>query len=110
MRQLSLLSAFVFSSLLSVVAQAADIPPPPILGVKSYLLLDFNSNQIIAQQAGSNRADPASLTKLMTDYLVSKALKNGQLRLDQILPVSTKALQGGGTGCGGSLGSCMFLN
>jgi D-alanyl-D-alanine carboxypeptidase (penicillin-binding protein 5/6) len=110
MRQLSLLSAFVFSILLSVTTQAADIPPPPTLGVKSYLLLDFNSSHIIAQQAGSSRVDPASLTKLMTGYLVFKALKNGHLQLDQTLPVSAKALKGGGTGCGGSLGSCMFLN
>lgn len=110
MRQLSLLSAFVFSILLSVITQAADIPPPPTLGVKSYLLLDFNSSLIIAQQAGSSRIDPASLTKLMTGYLVFKALKNGHLQLDQTLPVSAKALKGGGTGCGGSLGSCMFLN
>jgi D-alanyl-D-alanine carboxypeptidase (penicillin-binding protein 5/6) len=110
MRQLSLLSAFVFSILLSVTTQAADIPPPPTLGVKSYLLLDFNSSHIIAQQAGSSRIDPASLTKLMTGYLVFKALKNGHLQLDQTLPVSAKALKGGGTGCGGSLGSCMFLN
>src|SRR3989344_3680471 len=92
MRQLSVLSALVFSILFSVTTQAADIPPPPQLGVKSYLLLDFNSNHIIAEQAGTNRIDPASLTKLMTAYLVFKALK------------------GGGTGCGGSLGSCMFLN
>ena len=110
MRQLSLLSAFVFSILLSFITQAADIPPPPILGVKSYLLVDFNSNHIIAQQAGTSRVEPASLTKLMTAYLVFKALKNGNLQLDQTLPVSTKALRGGGTGCGGSLGSCMFLD
>src|SRR3989344_7289118 len=105
MRQKSVLSAFVFSILLSVTAQAADIPPPPTLGVKSYLLRDFNSSHIIAEQAGTSRVEPASLTKLMTAYLVFKALKNGHLQSDQTLPVSTKALKGGGTGCGGSLGS-----
>src|SRR3989344_537359 len=98
MRQLSVLSALVFSILFSVTTQAADIPPPPQLGVKSYLLLDFNSNHIIAEQAGTNRIDPASLTKLMTAYLVFKALKNGHLQPDQTLPISTKALKGGGTG------------
>ena len=110
MHQLLVLSALVFSTLLSVSTHAADIPPPPTLGVKSYLLLDFNSNHIIAEQAGSNRVEPASLTKLMTAYLVFEALKNGHLQPDQTLPVSTKALRGGGTGCGGSLGSCMFLD
>lgn len=110
MRQLSILSTSIFLILLSGVTQAADIPPPPTLGVKSYLLRDFNSNHIIAEQAGTSRVEPASLTKLMTAYLVFKALKNGHLQLDQALPVSTKALKGGGTGCGGSLGSCMFLD
>jgi D-alanyl-D-alanine carboxypeptidase (penicillin-binding protein 5/6) len=93
MRYLSLLLAFVFSfSLAPIIALGAtDIPPPPTLAVKAYLLRDFNSNNIIAQQAGNDRIEPASLTKLMTAYVVFKALKNGHLQLDQTLPVSTKA-------------------
>ncbi len=110
MRQLSLLIAFLISVAISFGAYATDVPPPPSLTVKSYLLSDFNSSHIIAEQAGTSRVEPASLTKLMTAYLVFKALKNGHLQLDQTLPVSNKALKGGGTGCGGSLGSCMFLN
>ncbi len=110
MRQLSLPIAFLISAIFSFSVYATDIPPPPSLTVKSYLLSDFNSSHIIAEQAGTSRVEPASLTKLMTAYLVFKALKNGHLQLDQTLPVSNKALKGGGTGCGGSLGSCMFLD
>jgi len=93
MRYLSLLLAFVFSFSLApaIALGATDIPPPPTLAVKAYLLRDFNSNNIIAQQAGNDRIEPASLTKLMTAYVVFKALKNGHLQLDQTLPVSTKA-------------------
>jgi D-alanyl-D-alanine carboxypeptidase (penicillin-binding protein 5/6) len=93
MRYLSLLLAFVFSFSLAPVTAlgATDIPPPPTLAVKAYLLRDFNSNNIIAQQAGNDRIEPASLTKLMTAYVVFKALKNGHLQLEQTLPVSTKA-------------------
>jgi D-alanyl-D-alanine carboxypeptidase (penicillin-binding protein 5/6) len=93
MRYLSLLLAFVFSFSLAPITAlgATDIPPPPTLAVKAYLLRDFNSNNIIAQQAGNDRIEPASLTKLMTAYVVFKALKNGHLQLDQTLPVSTKA-------------------
>lgn len=93
MRYLSLLLAFVFSFSLAPITAlgATDIPPPPTLAVKAYLLRDFNSNNIIAQQAGNDRVEPASLTKLMTAYVVFKALKNGHLQLDQTLPVSTKA-------------------
>lgn len=70
---------------------AADIPPPPELGVKAYLLKDFNSNNTIAEQKSNDRVEPASLTKLMTAYLSFKALKNGHLQLTQTLPISTKA-------------------
>jgi D-alanyl-D-alanine carboxypeptidase (penicillin-binding protein 5/6) len=93
MRYLSLLLAFVFSFSVApaIALGATDIPPPPTLAVKAYLLRDFNSNNIIAQQAGNDRIEPASLTKLMTAYVVFKALKNGHLQLDQTLPVSTKA-------------------
>lgn len=75
----------------SLTAQAADIPPPPSLAVKSYVLRDFNSQSTIAQQAGDERVEPASLTKLMTAYLSFKAVKNGHLQLTQTLPISVKA-------------------
>jgi len=82
---------FAFSLIFASIAQAADIPPPPSLAAKAYVLRDFNSNQIMAQHAEDERVEPASLTKLMTAYLAFKALKNGHLQLAQTLPVSTKA-------------------
>jgi serine-type D-Ala-D-Ala carboxypeptidase (penicillin-binding protein 5/6) len=75
----------------SLTVQAAEIPPPPSLAVKSYVLRDFNSQATIAQQAGDERVEPASLTKLMTAYLSFKAVKNGHLQLTQTLPISIKA-------------------
>ncbi|MCB4809798.1 D-alanyl-D-alanine carboxypeptidase [Methylovorus menthalis] len=75
----------------SFTVQAAEIPPPPSLAVKSYVLRDFNSQSTIAQQAGDERVEPASLTKLMTAYLSFKAVKNGHLQLTQTLPISVKA-------------------
>ncbi|ACT51776.1 D-alanyl-D-alanine carboxypeptidase family protein [Methylovorus glucosotrophus] len=75
----------------SLTVQAAEIPPPPSLAVKSYVLRDFNSQSTIAQQAGDERVEPASLTKLMTAYLSFKAVKNGHLQLTQTLPISIKA-------------------
>ncbi|OAM52148.1 peptidase [Methylovorus sp. MM2] len=86
------LSALLLSlSFLNVAQAAADIPPPPTLAAKSYVLRDFNSGNIVAQQQGNARVEPASLTKLMTAYLSFKALKNGHLELTQTLPVSVKA-------------------
>lgn len=110
MRYLSLSLAFVFSVVCSAVSNATEVPPPPALAVKSYLLLDFNSNEVIAQQASDERVEPASLTKLMTAYVVIKAIKHGQLKLTQTLPVSENAWKGGGGGCGGNKGSCMFID
>lgn len=77
----------------SQLANAANsqIPPPPSLAVKAYILLDFNSGHVIAASNSDMRVEPASLTKIMTAYLAFKALKNGHLSLTQTLPVSEKA-------------------
>jgi len=97
MRYLSLSLVFVFSVVFSCASQAEEVPPPPALAVKAYLLRDSNSNDVIAQQASNERVEPASLTKLMTAYVAFKALKNGHLQLTQTLPVSTKAWKVGGS-------------
>ena len=72
---------------------SADIPVPrpPSLEAKAYLLMDYQSVRIIAQQIAMQRLEPASLTKLVTAYIVFKALKEGRLRLNQVVPVSEKA-------------------
>jgi len=72
-------------------AGAAQIAPPPSLAVKAYLLKDFNNGHVVAQHNASMRVEPASLTKIMTAYLVFKAVKNGHLQLNQTLPVSEHA-------------------
>lgn len=96
MRHLSLVFAFVFS-FLSVASHAANIPPTPTLAAKAYILRDFNSGNVIAQQSARERIEPASLTKIMTAYLVFKALQNGYLKPDQAVPVSTKAWKAEGS-------------
>lgn len=70
---------------------ADDVPSPPTLAAKAYLLKEFNSGKVIAQQGGDERIEPASLTKLMTAYLSFKAIRNGHLQLTQMLTVSPKA-------------------
>lgn len=103
---------FIFLSfLLSFeTAYAAQMPLPPTLAVKSYVLKDFNSGAVMAQQHADQRVEPASLTKVMTAYLVFNAIKVGHLKLNQTLPVSDYAWKGGGGGCGGGKGSCMFID
>ncbi len=81
----------IFSCLLSIIASAANIAPPPPLAVKAYLLQDFNSGSVIASYKQNERIEPASLTKIMTAYVTFDAIQHGHLKLDQALPVSEQA-------------------
>ena len=69
----------------------AQAPQPPELAARSYLLLDVTANQILAAKDIDAPLEPASLTKLMTEYLVFDALKSKKIDLKQTLPVSERA-------------------
>ena len=69
----------------------AAAPVPPQIAARTYVFYDVQSGQTLAGQDADKRIEPASLTKLMTAYLSFKAVKEGRLRLEQTLPVSTKA-------------------
>ena len=69
----------------------AQAPQPPELAAKSYLLLDVTANQILAAKGLDSPLEPASLTKLMTEYLVFDALRAKKIDLKQTLPVSERA-------------------
>ena len=70
---------------------AAQAPQPPEIAARAYLLLDVSTNQILAAKDIDKSVEPASLTKLMSAYLVFDALRNKKLDLKQTLPVSQKA-------------------
>lgn len=82
--------------LLSVPA-IAQVPQPPEMGARSYLLLDVTANQVLAGRDVDAPVEPASLTKLMTQYLVFDALRAKKITLDQRLPVSLRASKVGGS-------------
>ena len=93
------LFAFVLA-LATVTTAWAQAPQAPEIAAKSYLLIDINSDQVLAERAPDVQADPASLTKLMTAWLVFDALKAKKLTLEQTLPVSLRAWserKGGGS-------------
>ena len=75
----------------------AQVPQPPELGARSYLLLDVNANQLLASRDIDAPIEPASLAKLMTQYLVFDALRAKKVTLDQRLPVSERASKVGGS-------------
>lgn len=78
-------------------AMAQQLPVPPSLAAKSWLLLEMGSNQVLTTEKPDERLEPASLTKLMTAYLTFAALHKKTLALEQALPVSEKAWRTGGS-------------
>ena len=76
--------------LLSLGAQA-QMPQPPEVAAKAYLLIDVTANQVLAAKDPDMAVEPASLTKLMTAYLVFDALRARKIDLKQALPVSERA-------------------
>jgi D-alanyl-D-alanine carboxypeptidase (penicillin-binding protein 5/6) len=81
----------IFFSFNAVAEQALPLPSAPPIAARAYLLADFTSGRLLVQQGINDRVEPASLTKLMTAYLTFTALKQGRIKMDQVLPVSEKA-------------------
>jgi len=90
-------SLFLALLLLPVLALAQQLPTPPALAAKAWLLTEVESGQNLAEQNADNRLDPASLTKLMTAYVTFGALKQGTIKIDQMVPVSEKAWKAEGS-------------
>lgn len=75
--------------------------PELSLAAKSFVLSDFHSGQVLASQNPHERLDPASLTKLMTAYVVFSAIKQERIALEQVVPVSKRSWR--------MVGSRMFI-
>jgi len=75
----------------------ADVPPPPAIAAKAWLLYDFTSTQAIISSNEHERVEPASLTKLMTAYIAFSALKQKTLTPEQVVPVSERAWKAPGS-------------
>ncbi|WP_213954328.1 MULTISPECIES: D-alanyl-D-alanine carboxypeptidase family protein [unclassified Variovorax] len=73
------------------IPASAQVPAPPDVAARSYLLLDLTANQILAQKDIDSPVEPASLTKLMSAYVVFDALRARKITLTQTLPVSQRA-------------------
>jgi D-alanyl-D-alanine carboxypeptidase (penicillin-binding protein 5/6) len=85
---------------LSLPVQAANkilIPPAPSIAAQSFILIDFNSGKLLAEKNADQKLAPASLTKVMTVYVIFRELKNGHLTLDEKVTISKKAWQTGGS-------------
>lgn len=84
----------------SCVASAANIIPllpPPKLQATSYLLIDAKTQKVLAEHNSKERAAPASLTKIMTGYVVEEEIRRGRLAVDESVQISVNAWRTGGS-------------
>jgi serine-type D-Ala-D-Ala carboxypeptidase (penicillin-binding protein 5/6) len=72
-------------------------PKPPEVPARSYYLIDHNSGRVLAENHADDRVEPASLTKLMTAYVVFSALKEGRLKLTDPVHISEHAWRSEGS-------------
>jgi D-alanyl-D-alanine carboxypeptidase (penicillin-binding protein 5/6) len=78
-------------------SSAPPVPAAPQLGAASYLLMDFNSGRAMVEHNADQRVEPASITKLMTAYVVFHELAEGKIKLEDMVAVSEKAWRTGGS-------------
>ncbi len=82
---------FLLFTATTYAAEVMPAPAPPIIGAKSYLIIDGQTGHELASLNPDSALAPASLTKLMTTYVVFDALKQGQIGLEDEVTISEKA-------------------
>lgn len=90
---------FTVLALFGMAAQASPvlIPSPPQISASSYILMDAKTGAILAEQNADERLPPASLTKMMTAYIVEKEIASGRVDMESKVPISIKAWKTGGS-------------
>ena len=91
------LALFVVFSSANAVPNSILIPNPPTLTASSYLLEDFNSGRVLAEKDADKKLAPASLTKIMTAYVIYRELAGGHLKLTDQVAISEKAWRTAGS-------------
>jgi len=84
-------SIFLMLSLVGYLSAQAPVPQPPQINASSYILMDFNTGTVLAEREIDSRVEPASLTKLMTAYVIFKAIEEEQISLNELVLVSERA-------------------
>ncbi|MEI6541912.1 MAG: D-alanyl-D-alanine carboxypeptidase family protein [Methylococcales bacterium] len=94
---------FLFFGLLVFLSNAfaenteISTPPAPTIAASAYILQDFHTGKVLAENNADVRLAPASLTKIMTVYVVFKELSSGHLHLDDLVTISEKAWKTSGS-------------
>ena len=91
MRRLLSVFSFLLLILFFVSSQAATlIPATPKIKARGYLLIDYNSGRVLAEKKSDQRMEPASLTKMLTSYVIANELANGNISLDDEVRISER--------------------
>ncbi|MGP3593933.1 D-alanyl-D-alanine carboxypeptidase DacA [Vagococcus sp. WN89Y] len=110
-QRLALTTALTAASLSAAHADDLNIktmiPGVPQIDAESYILIDYNSGKVLAEQNADARRDPASLTKMMTSYVIGQAMKAGKFKDSDLVTIGTDAWATGNPVFRGS--SLMFL-
>ena len=106
MKKFLLLLSFAVALPFAAIAQSTPPPPPPkgmpipaapTLSANSYILVDFNSGYVLVESDPDMAVEPASITKVMTSYIVFSELANGNIKLTDTVTVSETAWRTGGS-------------
>ncbi|HET9865154.1 MAG TPA: D-alanyl-D-alanine carboxypeptidase family protein [Steroidobacteraceae bacterium] len=92
-----LLPLLLILSFASAAVAAVPIPKPPALDARAYVLMDFQSGRVLASDKADARMEPASITKLMTSYIVFRAIREKRLNLDDPVTISEHAWRAEGS-------------
>jgi len=87
----SMIAAFCAFTSTAANSNATPAPPPPQIDARGYVLIDFDSGSVIAQKKSRERMEPASLTKMMTAYIVLGELASGKVSMQDKVTISEKA-------------------
>lgn len=92
-RTLSVVFVLMLALAGKAMSQSVLIPSPPQIAGTSYILMDPQSGRIIMEENSHERLPPASLTKMMTAYIVERELHEGRISMSDMVPISVKAWQ-----------------
>ncbi|MGL5287541.1 MAG: serine hydrolase [Aeromonas sp.] len=87
----ALLLTTLASAAASVSAESPMVPTPPAIAAKSYILMDYYTGQTLVELNSNERLPPASLTKMMTSYIIGQELLKGNIKRDDMVTVSQNA-------------------
>jgi len=88
------MTAMILMLLMTFVAKVQAkvvIPPPPKVNAKAFIMMDNETGFVIAEENADEQLYPASLTKMMTTYVIGKALEAGNISMDDMVPISKNA-------------------